>query len=254
MSLFNRVMMAGFACMAALSLVRPAVAAVEVPVPVAPEHNVFGMAPVEGQDKATTSQVNSILFRIENIKPVVDKDGLTTQCQFMITVYNRMDKEVKEATLDLNWADNISQKYKIVDEEVALETNKEKTVTNISKSVILDAILPHKQKTFEETVDTDKCYLLLDQLDYKVSSCIFEGDKVVMKDNKLQSAGACAQSFNYINSQNPEYYSEFKDVPDSVLEGQAEDQKNNNLKEIDEVHKQAMDALDTLGQTLEKIQ
>lgn len=200
-----------------------------------------------------TSDADAILFRIENIKPMANEDGMTDKCSFLVTVYNRMDKKVEKIDMDFRWLDTISKKYQIVGDEVKVVSNMRDAETYIYKHVDLENIFPHQQKSFEQIVSTDKCYLLLDQLDYKVNNCVAEGDKIRMQDNRPMNSGSCINRFNYINSKNPEYYSEFKDVPDSVLEQQAEEAKQHELSDVEKSYNQAMENLGKVHEELDKI-
>ena len=184
-----------------------------------------------------TSKPQAVLFRIENIEPLANKDGLTDHCKYMLTVYNRSDKPIKEANMVLTWTDKVSNKYKVENGEVAVNTGKA-TLTRINTEVLIDSIAPHKQKSFEQQVKTDKCYLLLDNVAYKVEKCAFE-------NSTGQAAGDCSKIFNYIDSKNPEYYSEFKDVPASVLEKQAEEEKEQELAKINT-------KIDTMTKTMDE--
>lgn len=180
-----------------------------------------------------TSQTGAVLFRIENIEPQKNKDDLIDKCKFMVTVYNRTAKEISNASLKFKWQDNIDNKYKVVGDKI--ETKSEQTAkTIIEKEVILEKMLPHMQKSFAQIVDTDKCFLLFDQLEYTVESCYYADENVVIKDGKKSGNGSCTSIFNYINTQNPEYYSEFKDVPDSIIEKQQEMEKSQELLKVQE--------------------
>jgi len=195
----------------------------------------------------------AILFRIENIKPITNADGLVDKCSFVITAYNRMDKGVKEAKLRLRWEDNISAKYTI--SNGAVKTKKaDEAKTVVKSTVVLENIAPHIQKSFESVVETDKCFLLFDNLEYTVKNCVIDGEKQEMRDNKvIRSDGGCEGNFNYVNSKNPEYYSEFKDVPDSVLAKQADDEKKREVSKIEENYKNTMKEIENLGKTLDEI-
>ena len=182
-----------------------------------------------------TSNAGSILFRIENIKPITNDKELIEQCSFIVTAYNRMDKSVKTAELALSWVDNVSAKYVIKEGEVVAVKGKE-AETTVTSSITLTDIAPHTQKSFEQKVSTDKCFLLLDNLTYNTVNCFTDSDNIVMKDSKLVGTGDCTDKFNYIDSKNPEYYSEFKDVPESVLKQQAEEEKNRDLNKINASH------------------
>ncbi|MBQ7633429.1 MAG: hypothetical protein IJS88_04880 [Alphaproteobacteria bacterium] len=209
----------------------------------------------QGKEKEIekTSDADAILFRIENIKPLTNEDGLTDRCSFLVTVYNRMEKKVDKIDMDFRWMDAIEKKYQIVDDSVRVVNDIRDAETYIIKHIELEDVFPHQQKSFAEEVETDKCFLLLDQLEYKVNDCIAEGDKIEMKNNKKTSRGSCVDRFNYINSKNPEYYSEFKDVPDSVLEKQAEESKAHELAGVEKAYKSALDDLTAVSKELDKI-
>jgi len=180
-------------------------------------------APVDGAagTNAETTKPDAILFRIENIKPVANEEGLTEKCTFIVTVYNRTQKEVEEANIDLFWRDAISAKYRVnMGSGEVTSVSPQEAMTVIHKNIVLEKIFPHEQKSFESEVETDKCFLLLDQVEYKVNTCIAAGDNIQIKNNQRIGNGSCIGSFDYVNSKNPEYYSEFKDVPESVLQKQ----------------------------------
>lgn len=210
-------------------------------------------APSRKNQKEDTSDAGAILFRVENIEPVRNKDGFIDRCSFMVTVYNRMEKEVKEAVLELKWIDTISNKYDVQNGEVVVNDDEEASETEITKTVKLSSIMPHRQKSFTSEVATDKCFSLLDNVEYTVKSCINEGESLEMKDSKIIGAGSCTGNFNYINSKNPEYYSEFKDVPDSVLEKQAEEEKRNELAKVNEKQNSILNQIKNVDEILKKI-
>lgn len=210
-------------------------------------------APSRKNQKEDTSDAGAILFRVENIEPVRNKDGFIDRCSFMVTVYNRMEKEVKEAVLELRWIDTISNKYDVRNGEVVVSDDEEASETEITKTVKLSSIMPHRQKSFTSEVATDKCFSLLDNVEYTVKSCINEGESLEMKDSKIIGAGSCTGNFNYINSKNPEYYSEFKDVPDSVLEKQAEEEKRNELAKVNEKQNSILNQIKNVDEILKKI-
>ena len=207
----------------------------------------------EKKEVEPTSEANAIIFRIEDIKPQRNENDLVDKCTFMVTVFNRMDKEVKEANLDFIWKDSISAKYKIQDDDVKAVTKPSEALTVITKAITLENVPPHQQKSFEFTVDTDKCFLLLDQLEYKVNSCIADGDQIVVRNNRRIGTGSCMGRFDYINSKNPEYYSEFKDVPESVLQQQAEEAKQAELAGIKEAFETALANIEEIDEELDKI-
>ena len=201
-----------------------------------------------------TSEEGAIIFRIEDIKPLTnEKTGLIDKCSFMVTVFNRMDVEVQEATLDFFWRDTISKKYKIANDDVQAVTKPEDALTIVKKTVTLEKIKPHRQKSFEEIVEMDKCFLLFDQLEYQVKTCIAEGDKVIIRNNQKIGTGSCGNMFDYINSKNPEYYSEFKDIPESVLQQQAEEEKEAELEGVKKSYEDVLKTIEKIDAELDKI-
>ena len=200
-----------------------------------------GAADAENQPQAT-SEEGAIIFRIENITPIANKDGLTDQCSYIMTVFNRMNQPVKSADMVLSWKDKNAGKYRVKDGELQVISGKD-AVEVITNQVTIENIAPHFQKSFEQKVSTDKCFLLLDNLEFKVSSCQVEGNR----------NASCTNKFNYIDSKNPEYYSEFKDVPESVLAKQAEEEKERELSKVTETITSIMDAMDATEKELEKI-
>ena len=199
-------------------------------------------------DSATaeeTSKPEAILFRVENITPITNKEGVTDECGYILTVYNRSDRPLKEAKLVLTWVDNLSGKYRLKENQLKVISG-EKAVSYINSEITLDGVAPHKQKSFEQKVKTDKCYLLLDNTKFNVTSCNVEGLSKVEGET-------CQSLFNYIDSKNPEYYSEFKDVPASVLEKQAEDEKKQELSKIDETIGKITQNMDETTELLRKL-
>lgn len=210
-------------------------------------------AQVSDGDKADSSKANAIIFRIEDIKPVTNDEGLVDSCSFVLTAYNRMSKGVQEADISLKWVDNISGKYAIKDGEIAVNKGAA-AQTVVQTSMLIKNISPKSQKSFAGKVDTNKCFLLFDNLEYTVNHCMNVGDKVDVKDSKIVSREAgCTNNFDYISSTNPEYYSEFKDVPESVVEMQNEAEKKNELAKINEQYDVIMGDFSKVSKILAEI-
>lgn len=203
-----------------------------------------------------TSDAGAVIFRIENIQPVLNDEGITEKCKFTFTVYNRMEQEIAEANLKLSWEDNIEDKYKIVGGNI--KANDAKAALQVlEKEITFQTLPPHIQRSFDDVIETNKCFLLLDQLEFEVKNCTFSDEAATAKskdskDNK-QAAGGCTDKFNYINSQNPEYYSEFKDMPDSDIEKQADAEKVEELEKIQEIHNGIKADMENIKTTLQRI-
>ena len=210
-------------------------------------------APSRRGRKTDTSEAGTVIFRIENIEPIRNKEGLIDKCSFILTAFNRMDKPIREAEMQLNWVDKISNRYDIQNDQVIALEDAEVSDVVASKIITLSSVQPHRQKSFSAEVNTDKCFLLLDNLEYHVNFCFLEGEKMEMKDSKLIGTGSCSGNFNYISSKNSEYYSEFKDLPESVLEKQAEEEKKNEIAKVTEKYNSTMSELKAISETLDRI-
>lgn len=222
-----------------------------------------------------TSDAGTIIFRIENIQPIKNKQGNVTQCSYVVTAYNRLNRMVKEANLNFVWQDNITGQYlqridessKLSPDEITENLSSDTPAPEPTKSlkaapqfqpivsaVKLFNIAPHSQKSFSNSVDTDKCFLLFDNLNYTVKDCTLDGEEKVVKDNDATKAGnGCADKFNYINSKNPEYYAEFGDVPENIVQDQIEDEKNMEMEKIDNNYKEVVSTLDKVDNTLKNM-
>ncbi|MBR3501943.1 MAG: hypothetical protein IKO06_03455 [Alphaproteobacteria bacterium] len=229
-------------------------------------------AKANAQDKKMekTSDAGTIIFRIESIKPIKDKSGDVKQCSYVVTAYNRLNNMVKEANLDFLWQDNITGQYiqriedssKLSADEISEQLSSEekdakkdasvnapkvaKQFKPITSPVKFFNIAPHSQKSFSETVDTDKCFLLFDNLDFKVKDCLLEGQSA---DDKK----GCADKFQYISSKNPEYYVEFGDVPENIVQDQIEDEKNMEMEKINNTYNEIVSSLEKVDNTLKSM-
>lgn len=175
-----------------------------------------------------TTKPNAVLFKIHEIKPVTNTEGVVTNCDFLVTFYNRTTKGLRPAKIDMGWTDNISNRYSIEAEykEVApVETKKMYTnrqenekLGDIVTSVDMPSLGSYKQATVKASVNTEKCFLLLDNVSYRVASCsIVEENEDNSSSRRRSSAksGApaeCANLFEYVDSSSPEYHDEFKNI------------------------------------------
>ena len=64
-------------------------------------------------EATTTTKPSAVLFKIHEIKPVVNTEGVVTNCDFMVTFYNRTTKGLRPAKIEMGWTDNVSNRYEI---------------------------------------------------------------------------------------------------------------------------------------------
>ena len=62
---------------------------------------------------ATSEKPHAILFKIHDIKPIENSDGVVTSCQYTATFYNRSPFNLRQAKMNLEWTDKISDLFQI---------------------------------------------------------------------------------------------------------------------------------------------
>lgn len=209
-----------------------------------PENN----APAEEE----TTKPRAVLFKIHEIKPVENTEGEITNCDFLVTFYNRTNDSMRQAKLEMGWTDKISERYAIGEDEKTAEEkapvrtvrdsrNTQQSLGAVTTTVEMPALGSHKQATVRGSVKTEKCFMLLDSLNYNVASCsiIGKGDNnsADARRNRVassRSTGECANLFQYVDSKNPEYYNEFKNISYSEQERLLANEKAQDITEMEE--------------------
>ncbi len=202
---------------------------------------VLGASLVAGSVRAE----DNVLFKLQDIVPVKNADGLVTSCDFGATFYNRSNVELASATLTLVWqddvvADAIDQEARNEREDRRLNKNtssryKTSSLSNkdVKLTLKLPPLKPHQQVSLKSKVATERCFLLLNDVDIRVSNC--RTSTTSENGNRNSSNSGCQDLFKFVTINNPEYYSEFKEVSDADLQS-AEysqlEQKKNDLQSL----------------------
>ena len=212
-------------------------------------------APAEEQ----TTKPRAVLFKVHDIKPVENTEGVITHCDFLVTFYNRTTDSLRQAKIDMGWTDEITERYMIEgtgEEEKTASTarprasrnsrNAEPVLGEITTSVDMPALGAYKQATVKGSVKTEKCFLLLDNLEFNVASCSIIGQTNDSGSSARSSrrsrvtasrnTSECANLFEYVNSQNPEYYDEFKNISYSEQERLLSDEKKQDISDIESTY------------------
>jgi len=188
---------------------------------------------------------DNVLFKLQDIVPVKNADGLVVSCDLGATFYNRSNIELSAATLTLVWhddvvADTIDQEQRNERENRRLKkssTSRYKT-SDLSKKEVrltlkLPPLKPHQQVSLKSKVATERCFLLLNDVDIRVSNC--RTNSGGEGGGRSNSNANCQDLFKFVTTSNPEYYSEFKKVSDEDLQS-AEysqiEQKKNDLQSL----------------------
>lgn len=204
-----------------------------------------------------TTKPRAVLFKIHEIKPVENTDGVVTHCDFLVTFYNRTTDSFRQAKVDMGWTDEVTERYVIADEEKkeegntrvvnrsASQRNNQVKLGEITTSVEMPALGSYKQATVKGSVKTEKCFLLLDNVNFNVESCsiIGQNDNNNQAGNSRRSrvantrnTSACANLFQYVDSKNPEYYDEFKNISYSEQERLLNNEKAQDTTDIESTY------------------
>lgn len=198
-----------------------------------------------------TSKPRAVLFKVHDIKPVENTEGVITHCDFLVTFYNRTTDSFRSAKLDMGWTDAVTERYMIDDKEKetsaepartrSMRSNTPVSLGEITSSVDMPSLGSYKQATVKASVKTEKCFLLLDNLNFNVASCSIVGkDDANATQNSRRSrvstsrsTSECANLFEYVDSKNPEYYDEFKNISFSEQERLLSDEKKQDTSDIE---------------------
>ena len=106
---------------------------------------------------------------------------------------------------------------------------------------------PHQQVTLKSKIATDRCFLLLNDMEIKVTNCGTAGD-----DKNLYGRGNadCSNLFRYISPKNAEYYSEFKEISSEEIEAQEQSESDRKKQEINNLYKETVDSITGLSERM----
>ena len=205
-------------------------------------------------ENAQTTKPRAVLFKLHDIKPVENTEGTITHCDFLVTFYNRTTDSLRQAKIDMGWTDEVTERYFAEEDDEKKTSSRTRSnrssnriaapvLGEITTSVDMPALGSYKQTTFKGSVKTEKCFLLLDNLEFNVSSCSSIGDNANNNENTRNSrrsrvaasrnASECANLFEYVDSKNPEYYGEFKNISYTEQERLLSDEKKQDISDIE---------------------
>ncbi len=205
-----------------------------------------------------------LLFKIHDITPVENRDGEVIACDFNTTFYNRSGYTLKEAMLDFTWKDTSLEG--VIKQEKAEDAQKHNRNANRAYSeterrssdtvnimVEVPAMKPYKQVTVNNRVNTDRCFLLIEKVDYSVKSCSAEGLSGGRSARRASQESPCGRLFKYVTPEDAQYYLDFKEItPDE--ESRREDAKKQESKtETAGIYAKTIDALNSAGSIISGI-
>ncbi len=226
------------------------------------ETSLAASAPATGSN--TTEE--EVLFKIHDISPVKNSDGEVIACDFNATFYNRSPYEVSDAVVSLTWNDqsleNIIKSEKSEDAKKrnissgrAYSETERKTAKTVNAEVELSNLSSYKQVTVNARVNTDRCFMLLQNVDFSIKNCSAKGGMAENKNNarRQNRNNPCARMFKFVAPQDAQYYLDFKEISldeeKAIEDSQKQDQKN----QTNSIYSKTVDTLDSVKSIISDI-
>lgn len=225
-----------------------------------------------------SSGENVVLFKVHDVKPLKNEDGIVTDCEFGLTLYNRSPKSIDNATMQLSWLDDsvsmvIDEEDKQDIEEITADTKKKNFVNNpqlnpsrpktenfvskdLTTSVTLPQIKPFRQVSLKSKIKSDRCFLMIGDARFSFSSCTVSesGSESRRSSGLRQEGGSCQSLFRFVSPRDPEYYREFQKVSFNEEAEKRAEQRKKEINELDENYNRMMDSLSNTLDVLVSIQ
>ncbi len=214
-------------------------------------------------EEATTKS-DAVIFKIHDIVPV-SKDGIVTGCDFTVTLYNRTAVNFRNFTLNLKWHDTVDERFEfdsyikgILGEKITTdETNllgEAAQSKPLATALTINAFGANKQLSVKSHIDNEKCYLLLQQAAYNVTPCDIARNTSSNNRNTFGSDGKeCTALFQLVDTSNPEYFGEFKNVSATEIALRNEQYHSQELSDIDGIISKIVENLGVSDKTLTDI-
>lgn len=203
---------------------------------------------------------NAILFKIHDIVPVKNENGNVVSCDLGATFYNRTGSAVSNAAINLVWEDDVVSEQ-IDQEEREDRENIRLSRRNISRfntadysdrsvslSLKLPPIKPYQQVTLRSKVNTDRCFLLLKEMEVEVSNCGTAGNGAGA--GAIGQNSACENLFRHVSTDSPEYYTEFQVITPEEQTVQELTELESKKVEIEKVYNETMDVINQLNTSM----
>lgn len=188
---------------------------------------------------------DAVLFKIHDIAPVSNADGLTVACEFGATFYNRTGVNVSNVDMHLSWHDNALDNIKFDDDkDMGNNFSADKRDEEVAMDLKLPPLKAYQQISLKAKINTDKCFLLLGDMDMTITSCK-KGD-----GETASGEDVCRDVFQYVSAQNPEYYTEFQAISLNEQKVQEASQKASEQQEINELFNKSIDSISNISANL----
>ena len=199
---------------------------------------------------------DAVLFKIHDIVPVKNTEGEVIGCDYNATFFNRSNFTIRSASVDLKWKDKtiedvidqekkddaINNKRDINRARSATERLVDKTINSV---VDVPTIKPAKQVTVKSRVNTDRCFLLMENVNFQVKSCNADSQQgKSVSGGGVRNGNACSRMFSYVSPDDPQYYLEFKVVTVEDEKAKNEAQINKQTSKVGDMYDKTVKAIE----------
>ena len=205
-------------------------------------------------EKDDETPLGEVLFKIHDIVPEKNADGKVLYCNIGATFFNNTTMDLTNVALTLRWNDEVIGET--IDQEE--RTAKERQRTNsraarsrystsgfTSKTINLPLKLPplkaKQQVSLKTKVDTDRCFLLLNDMDINVNNC-----GTASMSGKVSRQG-CNNLFRYVSPTGAEYYTEFKEISPEQQAAIEDAELDAEQKELEQLYNEALTAIENIA-------
>lgn len=218
---------------------------------------------------------SSVMFKIHDIKSVKNSDNLVESCEFSTTFYNNSKVTVSNVSLDLVWKDTVVEST-IAEEKKEAKTFRGRRVDNTSSyrrgvgtdafttiellaPVSLPPLAPGKQITVKNTVKSDRCFMMLENVEVNIKSCRTTGSNQTLGADGAQIGVStsvsenCNGLFKYYSPKDPEFYTDFKPISYDEEAKQEKAKVDRDKEEVGNMHEKALSAVRRVGEVVETI-
>ena len=137
----------------------------------------------------------AVLFKIHDIKPIRNREGKITNCEFGATFYNRSEDDVKNINMDLTWEDKAIEDVIDMEKKVAKkkmendyynseamgtlsepDSETEKYTRKVLTTTLkVPNLQPYRQVSLKSRIRSDRCFLMVNDVKFKFTSCDVSG-------------------------------------------------------------------------------
>lgn len=201
-----------------------------------------------------------VLFKIHDVTPVENADGVTASCKYGITFYNRSSYTLKNARLSLSWQDEGISKV-IEEEKQDTKNNRNRrskkseteavTPNTVVSAITISNLGPKQQKSFQQTLNSDRCFLLMGNVNFTAGDCSVASSGE--NSENPYSGDQCSSFFQFVSPENPEYYRDFGPISYTQEKTNAAEERTKDRSEINKLYEETLSEFNKVKSTLAEI-